>query len=111
MRFGMRNNCAKLKTDSEIEQWVLREVSFDHTLASKELCILCCEGVVTLYGAVKDEREWRAVQSAAWNSPGVVRILNRIRIVPTPALVEAPLIVPAFRPAEYQLGYVGPPNR
>lgn len=70
----------KHKTDSEIEQSVLREFTSESGLTSKELCVLCRHGVVTLSGTAPDERNIRAAENAANSVPGVVRVVNRIGV-------------------------------
>jgi osmotically-inducible protein OsmY len=70
-------------TDNFIEQWVLRELSFAPALRSRELCVVCSDGVVTLFGTVWDEGSMRAAERAAKQAPNVGRVVNRIRIKPS----------------------------
>ena len=68
------------KRDSEIEQWLLRELRLEHAVSSKELCIFCSDGIATLNGTVKNDREERAALRAAERVAGVLRVINNIGV-------------------------------
>lgn len=76
-------------TDSETEQWVLRELSFHKRIRSREVCVLARDGVVRLQGSTQDYRDRLAVEEATRGAPGVVTVVNEINVrVPT-ALIAA----------------------
>ena len=66
--------------DSEVEQWVLRELQLTFDIGSKEICVFCCDGVVTLRGTVHEHNEKSIAHEAAAHAPGVLRVINRIRV-------------------------------
>lgn len=70
------------RRDSDIEQWVLRRLQQDQGLASKELCVFCCDGVVTLKGSVPSYRSKMIAQSAAVPMDGVLAVVNEIVVEP-----------------------------
>jgi hypothetical protein len=72
------------KTDSEIEQWVLKELT--KSLLPKEVCILSYDGVVRLTGTVQSYRDKQAVEEAARRASGVVDVLNALRVA-SPKLI------------------------
>ena len=76
------------KTDSEIEQWVLRELRSNSDVQSKELCVFCCDGVVTLAGTVDDQKDKLAAETGAHRAPHVLDVVNLIAIKPSMALIE-----------------------
>ena len=77
-----------MKTDSEIEQWVLRELSLSEKLFSREVCVLASAGVVRLRGSAASYEDRLAVEEAARRAAGVVGVVNEIRIKPSIALIE-----------------------
>jgi osmotically-inducible protein OsmY len=86
-------------TDSLIEQWVLREFSFLSTLRAKELCVVCCDGVITLFGTVRDEASMRTAERVAKLAPNVVGVVNRIRVKPSTVVAQPTPIGRESRPA------------
>jgi hypothetical protein len=65
--------------DSEIEQWVLREIGLT-TRGAREICVSSHNAVVTLRGTVKsDDQKW-AVDRAAQIAKGVVCVINDIKV-------------------------------
>jgi len=70
------------KRDSEIEQRVIRQLRVDKGLGSKELCVFCSDGVVTLKGSVLSDRGKTIAQSAAFRMEGVVAVVNEIAVKP-----------------------------
>jgi len=69
----------KKTKDSQVEQCVLRELQLQSNISS-ELCVFCCDGVATVSGTVNDHNEKRAAHRAAQRAPGVLRVVNRIRV-------------------------------
>ena len=69
-----------MKRDSEVEQQVLRSLKLDSAIASNEICVEANGGVVTLRGTVLSHVEKSAIYSAACQSPGVYRVVNRIEV-------------------------------
>lgn len=68
-------------TDSHIEQLVLRELRLESAVRSKELCVFCSQGVVTLFGTVPDQGGRRAAERVVANAvPCVIGVINRITI-------------------------------
>lgn len=90
------------KTDSEIEQWVLRELSLSKKVSSPEICVLARDGVVSLRGSAQSFDERSAVEEATRRAAGVVGVINEMRVKPFTALLArvSPTVVPAeaFRP-------------
>lgn len=86
------------KTDSEIEQWVLRELGSDKKIESKELCVFCCDGVVTLAGSVEHSRDKIAAELAALRAPDVLDVTDRIALKPCMALIEQRFLALPFSP-------------
>lgn len=75
------------KTDSEIEQWVLRELGSSGKLYSPEICVFAFAGVVRLRGSVQSYKNKLAAEEAAYRAPGVLGVVNEIRIEPCAALI------------------------
>ena len=90
------------KTDSEIEQWVLRELSLSEKICSREVCVFARDGVVRLKGSAQSCQDKLAVEEATHRATGVVGVVNEMRVKPCNALIEkvsasVPL-TEAFRP-------------
>lgn len=68
------------KRDSEIEQWVLRELLLARNLASQEMCVLASDGVVTLSGSVQNGANKSAAEEAVHHVVGVHSIVNNLKI-------------------------------
>ena len=66
--------------DSEIEQWVLREICLATGGRLKELCVSSVNRVVNLSGTVNNQAERRTVQHAAGRAKGVVKVINLINV-------------------------------
>ena len=81
------------KTDSEMEQWVLRELSLSKKVCSPEICVLACDGVVSLRGSARSNKDKLAIEEATLRATGVVGVMNEMRVKPSTALIEkVPLI-------------------
>jgi len=65
--------------DSEIEQWVLREIDLT-TRGSREICVLSHNAVVTLRGTVKSNDQKWAIDRAAQIAKGVLCVINDIKV-------------------------------
>lgn len=76
------------KTDSEIEQWVLRELSLSEKVRSPEICVLAREGVVSLRGSAQSYQDKLAVEEATRRAAGVVDVVNEMRVKACTALIE-----------------------
>lgn len=90
------------KTDSEVEQWVLRELRLSANACSREICVLARDGVVRLRGSAQSYQDKSAIEEATGRATGVVSVLNEIRVKPCTALLKripttAPLTA-VFRP-------------
>ena len=70
------------KTDSEIEQWVLRELGLEQGVGSLEICVQSRDGVVTLNGTVPNDANKLAAQHAAHRVVGIAGVVNDIRVKP-----------------------------
>ena len=66
--------------DSEIEQWVLREISLTAGGHLKEVCVLSLNGVVNLKGTVPSRADRRATREAAGRARGVVAVINHLSV-------------------------------
>lgn len=79
----------RLHTDSETEQWVLRELSLHKKIRSREICVLARDGVVRLQGSTQNYSERLAVEEATRRAPGVVSVMNEMKVkVPTGLIAE-----------------------
>lgn len=76
------------KTDSEVEQWVLRELSLSEKVCSREVCVVARNGVVKLQGSAQGYQDKLAIEAAARRASGVVGVVNEMRIEPCTALIE-----------------------
>jgi hypothetical protein len=76
------------KSDSEIEQWVLRELGSSGKSHSPEICVFASAGVVRLRGSVQSYRNKLTAEEAAYRAPGVLGVVNEIRIEPCAAVIE-----------------------
>ena len=75
------------KRDSEVEQWVLRELSLSE-VRSREVSVCSRDGVITLRGSAQTYRDKLAVEEAARRATGVVGVVNEVRLKPSTALVR-----------------------
>lgn len=69
-----------MKRDSEVEQEVLRSLTLDPAISSREICVTSHCGVVTLSGTVLSDRESSAIEHASRRSPGVCEVVNKIEV-------------------------------
>lgn len=76
------------KTDSEVEQWVLRELSISKKVCSLEICVLARDGVVRLQGSAQTDRDKSAIEEAVRRATGVVGVVNEMRVEPCTTLIE-----------------------
>jgi hypothetical protein len=65
--------------DSEIEQWVLREIGLT-ARESREICVYSHNGVVTLQGTVKSFDQKMALNRAAQIAKGVICVIDDVRV-------------------------------
>ena len=70
------------KTDSEIEQWVLRELGSEQKLGAREICVQSHDGVVTLNGSAPTYSEISAAERAVDRVAGIAGVVNDIQIKP-----------------------------
>ncbi len=75
-------------TDSEIEQWVLRELKFAAQIDSRELCVSSHRGIVTLGGTVPNRLTKAAARRAALRARGVKSVVNNLRAGSSPRLTQ-----------------------
>src|SRR5215471_13240863 len=99
--------------DSEIEQWVLRELARQRNGNSKEICVHAIHGVVTLQGSVRTRYEKSMVQKAALRTEAVIAVINHLKVL-RPASSINPSAIPArnnlqLQVNQYQLS-VGSPG-
>jgi BON domain len=89
-------------TDSEIEQWVLRELQFAGNIQSRELCVSAHRGIVTLDGTVPSRMSKVAAKRAALKARGVKNVINNLRPQSRIRLI-GPALAPAAPRAVNQL--------
>ena len=78
-----------LHTDSETEQWVLRELSLHEKIRSREICVLARDGVVRLLGSTQSYGDRIAVEEATRGAPGVVSVVNEMTVkAPSGSIAE-----------------------
>jgi hypothetical protein len=83
------------KTDSEVEQGVLRELSLREKVCSREICVLARDGVVRLQGSAQSDEDKLAIEEITCRAAGVVRVVNEMRVRPVVALIKRiPMSVP-----------------
>lgn len=73
--------------DSEIEQWVLREIGLSEAIGSPEIYVLSRNGVVTLGGTVNNLANKLAATRAAQLACGVEVVVNEITVNPSSPLI------------------------
>ena len=66
--------------DSEIEQWVLKEIRLATGGRLQGVCVSSSTGVVNLKGTVDSRAERLAAQKAAKQATGVVRVINHLSV-------------------------------
>lgn len=80
--------------DSEIEQWVLRELRQQRNGSSKEICVYATDGIATLTGSVRTRYEKSAAQKAALRAEAVIAVVNHLKVLrPEAAINPSPLPV------------------
>jgi hypothetical protein len=75
------------KRDSEVEQWVLRELSLSE-IRSREVSVFSRDGVITLRGSAQTYQDKLAIEEATRRATGVVGVVNEMRVKPSTALIE-----------------------
>src|ERR1051325_4132852 len=81
-------------TDSEIEQWVLKEFRFAGNIQSRELCVSVHRGIVTLDGTVPSRISRVAAKRAALRARGVKSVVNNLRALSSRSLRETQRVIP-----------------
>ena len=76
------------KPDSEVEQWVLRELNLSDKARSREVCVLARDGLVRLRGSAQSDEDRLAVEAAVRHAIGVVSVVNEIKVIPCTALID-----------------------
>lgn len=76
------------KTDSEIEQRVLKELRLSDKVGSAEICVFASNGIVKLSGSVPDYKDKSAAREAAYRADDIRGVINEIRIKPPTARTE-----------------------
>jgi osmotically-inducible protein OsmY len=83
------------KTDSEVEQVVLRELSLSENVYSREICVLARDGVVQLHGSAQSDEDKLAIEETIGRAAGVVRVVNEMRVKAVVAVIKRiPMSVP-----------------
>jgi hypothetical protein len=81
-------------TDSEIEQWVLREFQLAEQIHSREVCVTAHRGIVTLDGTVPSRMSKVAAKRAALRARGVKSVVNNLQALPSRNLRETARVMP-----------------
>jgi hypothetical protein len=68
------------RTDSETEQWVLREFRLEKEICSREICVFACDGIVTLSGTASNQKDKSAAAKSAHRVTGITSVVNNIRV-------------------------------
>jgi hypothetical protein len=76
------------KTDSEIEQRVLKELRLSDKVGSAEICVFASNGVVELRGSVTGHKNKSAAEVAAYRADDIRGVINEIRIKPRTTRIE-----------------------
>jgi osmotically-inducible protein OsmY len=83
------------KTDSEVEQVVLRELSLSENVSSREICVVARDGVVKLQGSAQSDEDKLAIEESIGRAAGVVRVVNEMRVKAVVVLIKRiPMCVP-----------------
>lgn len=77
-----------LPTDSQIEQRVLKELSVNDRIRSREICVLARNGVVTLQGSAQSDLDKLAIEETIGRATGVVDVVNEMRVLAVAALIK-----------------------
>lgn len=78
--------------DSEIEQWVLKELGHQrngHRDRNKEICVCATDGIVTLNGTVRTRYEKSNAQKAALRAQAVIAVINNLKVLRAEAPIKA----------------------
>lgn len=67
-------------TDSETEQWVLRKLSLNAKIRSREICVLARDGVIRLLGTAQSYGDRLAIEEASRGAPGVISVANEVKV-------------------------------
>lgn len=73
----------RVKTDSEVEQLVLRELSLSEKACSREVCVLARDGVVRLGGSAQSYQDKLSIEEATRRAAGVVAVVNDMKVMST----------------------------
>ena len=76
--------------DSEIEQWVLRELARQRN-SYKEICVCATAGIVTLQGTVRTRYERSNAQKAALRARSVTSVVNSLKVLRPDPPIERPI--------------------
>jgi BON domain-containing protein len=76
------------KRDSEIEQWVLRELRLSKQICSSEVCVFSRDGVVSLSGSAESDYDKLAIEKATLGATGVIGVLNELKVKLCTALIQ-----------------------
>ena len=85
----------RMRTDSEIEQWVLHELNSEPVLGSKEICVQSNEGVVTLSGSIRNRDGKLAAAQATSRVLGIAGVVNDMKVAPRRRIngMDSPIVV------------------
>ena len=90
-------------SDSEIEQWVLRQLEFVGLPDCREVCVFSRKGIVTLDGTVPNRMSKLAMQKAARGARGVRAIVNQLQAtessLPRASSAKSASVLRGLRPA------------
>ena len=78
--------------DSEIEQWVLKELGRQRNgnrNRYKEICVCATNGIVTLQGTVRTRYEKSNAQKAALRAQAVTVVINNLKVLPPEPPIKA----------------------
>jgi osmotically-inducible protein OsmY len=76
------------KTDSEIEQAVLRELSLNRNIHSREVCVFASQGVVRIKGSARSRADQLAVEESVKRVTDIAGVVNEMIVKPAPAPVR-----------------------
>jgi len=74
-----------MKTDSEIEQAVLKELCLNQNICSREVCVFANKGVVRLKGSALSYEDKLTIAESARHTKGVVDVVNEMTVKPCPS--------------------------
>lgn len=92
-----------MKTDSDIQEAVLRELAWSSRVSATEVGVEVRRGIVTLTGNVDSLAKRLAAQEAAHRVAGVLDVANELRVVPLTVITDTDIAQAVRRTLEWDV--------